>query len=144
MADDFLDQIDQFQKELNEAFNLSVDDKEKITNAGAEVFYNQLKDKTPESDRAHTGKTLKEDLGKSKGNIDGVEDGTTSVGWYAGKNGKAYIANFMDKGTKFYPRHAENDHRGFYTNTLNSSFNVVIEAQHREYMRILKQKGLDK
>lgn len=141
--DDFISQIDQLQKELEQSVNLSIEDQEKITKAGARVYEQQLKDNTPESGN-NVKRTLKEDIHSTPGTVDGTEDGSTSVGWSADKNGLSYIARFMNDGTKNYPRHAENDHRGFVTNTQKQAFNDVINAQFREYKKILKQKGLDK
>ena len=142
--DDFISQIDELQKELEKSINLSIEDQEKITKAGADVFEKQLEANAPESGYSHKGKTLKEDLHSVPGTVDGTEDGSTSVGWSDGKNGLAYIARFMNDGTKNYPRHAENDHRGFVTNTQKQAYNSVIEAQFKEYKRILAQKGLDR
>lgn len=144
MADDFISQLDNFSKQLEQAFNLSIEEQEQITKAGAEVYEKQLEANTPESGYSHKGKTLKEDLHTKVGTVDGTEDGSTSVGWSDGKNGLAYIARFMNDGTKNYPRYAENDHRGFVTNTQKQAYNSVIEAQFKEYKRILAQKGLDR
>lgn len=142
--EDFISQIDQLQKELEQSVNLSIEDQERITKAGARVYEQQLENNTPESGYSHKGRTLKDDIHSTPGTVDGTEDGSTSVGWSADKNGLAYIARFMNDGTKNYPRHAENDHRGFVTNTQKQAFNDVINAQFREYKKILKQKGLDK
>ena len=52
--EDFISQIDQLQKELEQSVNLSIEDQERITKAGARVYEQQLKDNTPEKiGRAH-------------------------------------------------------------------------------------------
>lgn len=87
---------------------MPIEDKAKITNAGAKVFKRELKKETKNRhyrDRK-TGSNphLADGIMSKNKNIDGVKDGTSIVGWerksLKGGHSKGYIANIINNGSK--------------------------------------------
>ena len=81
---------------------MSVEDKAAITKAEAQVFKQALKEKTKAQhyrDRV-TGESLHlaDTVISQNRSVDGFKNGTSVVGW---PQDKAYIANFLENGTKF-------------------------------------------
>ena len=81
---------------------MTVEDKVKLTKAGANVFAKELESEYKANHYRHrtTGKDpyLAESVMTQNANVDGMKNGSSTVGF--SKN-KAYIANFIENGTKF-------------------------------------------
>lgn len=81
---------------------MSVEDKAAITKAQASVFKQALKEEVKSKhyrDRV-TGESphLADTVISQNKSVDGFKNGTSTVGW---NKDKAYIANFLENGTKF-------------------------------------------
>ncbi|MBM7617253.1 hypothetical protein JOC36_000802 [Weissella uvarum] len=103
---DFSNDLDQYAKQLLSLVDLSVSDKEKITKAGATVFKKNLQ-ATIRSRHYRVRSTgenphLADTLSIRAGNRDGRRVGAYTVGWGNSKqkDGKDYIANFIENGTR--------------------------------------------
>lgn len=87
-----------------EAFStqMTVEDKVKLTKAGADVFAKELESEYKANHYRHrtTGKDphLAESVMTQNANVDGMKNGSSTVGF---SKDKAYIANFIENGTKF-------------------------------------------
>lgn len=81
---------------------MTVEDKAKLTKAGADVFAKELKSEYKANHYRHrtTGKDphLAESVMTQNSNADGMKNGSSTVGF---SKDKAYIANFIENGTKF-------------------------------------------
>lgn len=90
---------------------LSVKDKAKITKAGAEVFKKELEAEYMANHYRHrkTGENphLADSIISQNTNIDGRKTGDSTVGW---SKDKAYIANFIENGTRF-PMYSKKGHQ---------------------------------
>lgn len=88
---------------------MSVEDKAKVTKAGAKVFEQALKQEVLSRHYRHrdTGEDphLADDIVVKNNNIDGVKDGQSVVGWERstakGTHTKGYIANIINNGSRF-------------------------------------------
>ena len=82
--------------------NMTVEDKQKVTKAGADVFANELESEYKTNHYRHrtTGKDphLADSVMTQNTNVDGMKNGASVVGF---SKDKAYIANFIENGTKF-------------------------------------------
>ncbi len=97
----FNEQMDAFMSQLDSVANLSIDSKEKITKAGAEVFKKALQRETEARHfqfiRNSKSPHLSSDIDIQKGDRDGEKLGSQLVGW---SDKTAYIANFIENGTR--------------------------------------------
>ncbi|WP_270788382.1 HK97 gp10 family phage protein [Weissella cibaria] len=82
--------------------NMTVEDKAKVTKAGADVFAKELEAEYKANHYRHrtTGKDphLADSVMTQNANVDGMKNGSSTVGF---SKDKAYIANFIENGTKF-------------------------------------------
>ena len=82
--------------------NMTVEDKAKVTKAGADVFAKELETEYKANHYRHrtTGKDphLADSVMAQNTNVDGMKNGSSTVGF---SKDKAYIANFIENGTKF-------------------------------------------
>ena len=82
--------------------NMTVDNKAKVTKAGADVFAKELESEYKANHYRHmrTGKDphLADSVIAQNSNVDGMKNGSSTVGF---SKDKAYIANFIENGTKF-------------------------------------------
>ncbi|MCT0957142.1 HK97 gp10 family phage protein [Weissella cibaria] len=82
--------------------NMTVEDKQKVTKAGADVFAKELEAEYKNNHYRHrtTGKDphLADSVMTQNANVDGMKNGSSTVGF---SKDKAYIANFIENGTKF-------------------------------------------
>ncbi len=81
---------------------MTVEDKAKVTKAGADVFAKELETEYKANHYRHrtTGKDphLADSVITQSTNVDGMKNGSSVVGF---SKDKAYIANFIENGTKF-------------------------------------------
>ena len=81
---------------------MTVEDKAKLTKAGADVFAKELESEYKANHYRHrqTGKDLHlaDSVMAQNTNVDGMKNGSSTVGF---SKDKAYIANFIENGTKF-------------------------------------------
>lgn len=135
--------------------NLPVEDKVKVTKAGAQVFAKELEDVYKQKHYRHrkTGEDphLTDSVIMQNTNIDGMKDGSSTVGF---NQEKAYIANFIENGTKF-PMYTKRGHRYKHAGQVNITADHVIanlranpnvqakmlKAEAKAYNKILKKKG---
>lgn len=82
--------------------NMTVEDKQKVTKAGADVFAKELETEYKNNHYRHrtTGKDphLADSVITQSTNVDGMMNGSSTVGF---SKDRAYIANFIENGTKF-------------------------------------------
>ncbi|WCE24257.1 HK97 gp10 family phage protein [Weissella cibaria] len=82
--------------------NMTVEDKAKVTKAGADVFAKELEAEYKAHHYRHrtTGKDphLDDSVMAQNTNVDGIKNGSSTVGF---SKDKAYIANLIENGTKF-------------------------------------------
>lgn len=82
--------------------NMTVEDKAKVTKAGADVFAKELEAEYKANHYRHrtTGKDphLADSVMTKSTNVDGMKNGSSTVGF---SKDKAYIANLIENGTKF-------------------------------------------
>lgn len=128
MDDNFENLLLDFSKSLNKLVP-NMEQKKKITQAGAKVLEEKLRKNTPVSKLNHKKeKHLKEYVMSQDTNVDGQEDGSSTVGF--GK--KAYIARFLNDGTVKIPA------THFVDNTVNESKTEVLLANKAEYDKIMR------
>ena len=127
--------LQDFSKSLNKLVP-NMEQKKKITQAGANILEKNIRRVTPVSKLKYDkngGKSyktthLKEYVMSQNTNIDGQEDGSSAVGF--GK--KAYIARFLNDGTvKMSATH-------FVDNAVNESKKEVLLANKAEYDKIMR------
>lgn len=126
--DDFINQLQNYSDNLDSLVP-SIEQKQRITQAGAKVLEKNLQEVTPVSKlNRKKDKHLKEYVMSQNTNIDGQEDGSSTVGF--GK--KAYIARFLNDGTVKMPA------THFVDNAVNESKTEVLIANKAEYDKIVR------
>lgn len=124
--------LDQWLKQVSKAAQLSITDQEKITKAGADVLATNLteatKEKHPDT-KGDGGKYghLSANIRSAAGDIDGDHNGKSTTGF----GSKAYIAGFLNDGTK----KLRGDH--FVDNARNDAKDTVFAAEQAEYQAII-------
>lgn len=126
--------------------DLSVEEKSKITGAGAKVFAHYLKQETPMSHRnydhlrsaGHGRKRehLRDAITYEPGfTSDKIHTGNTSVGWKDSYS--AMVARFVNDGV---PTGSANDfkNRNFKERAENAAKEAVLKANAEEYRRLRK------
>ena len=121
--DDFINQLQNYSDNLDSLVP-SIEQKQRITQAGAKVLEKNLQEVTPVSKLNRK----KEYVMSQNTNIDGQEDGSSTVGF--GK--KAYIARFLNDGTVKMPA------THFVDNAVNESKTEVLLANKAEYDKIVR------
>ncbi len=133
---------------------MTVDDKAKLTKAGADVFAKELEAEYKANHYRHrtTGKDphLAESVMAQNTNVDGMKNGSSTVGF---SKDKAYIANFIENGTKFpmYTKKGRKYKRGgqvaingdhAIANLRNDSKlqEKIVEAQAAVYKQIIDRR----
>ncbi|WP_419154096.1 HK97 gp10 family phage protein [Weissella viridescens] len=103
---EFSSDLEDFNSQILSLTNLSISDKEAISKEGAIVFKKELKDvvRNRHYRIRSTGENphLADTLGMRPGNRDSRRTGAYTVGWGSSKqkNGKDFIANFIENGTR--------------------------------------------
>lgn len=125
---DFINQLQNYSDNLDSLVP-SIEQKQRITQAGAKVLEKNLQEVTPVSKlNRKKDKHLKEYVMSQDTNVDGQEDGSSTVGF--GK--KAYIARFLNDGTVKMPA------THFVDNAVNESKKEVLLANKAEYDKIMR------
>lgn len=124
--------LDQWLKQVSKAAQLSITDQEKITKAGADVLAIKLQEATKEKHpdtKGDGGKYghLSANIRSAAGDIDGDHNGKSIAGF----GSKAYIAGFLNDGTK----KLRGDH--FVDNARNDAKDAVFAAEQAEYQAII-------
>ena len=124
--------LDQWLKQVSKAAQLSITDQEKITKAGADVLATKLQEATKEKHpdtKGDGGKYghLSANIRSAAGDIDGDHNGKSTAGF----GSKAYIAGFLNDGTK----KLRGDH--FVDNARDDAKNDVFAAEAEEYSKIV-------
>lgn len=137
--------------------NLSVEDKAKITKAGANVFAKGLEKVTKDKHYRirKTGKNphLADSILVQNTNIDGIKDGNSTVGWdYT----KSRVGNLIENGTRFpmYSKKGTKYRKGGQVAITSDPFvstyresseaqNAILEAESQVFSEILKKKGAE-
>lgn len=124
--------LDQWLKQVSKAAELSITDQEKITKAGADVLAAKLQEATKEKHpdtKGDGGKYghLSANIRSAAGDIDGDHNGKSTAGF----GSKAYIAGFLNDGTK----KLRGDH--FVDNARNDAKDAVFAAESEEYNKII-------
>ena len=135
--------------------NMTVEDKQKVTKAGADMFAKEIEAEYKANHYRHrqTGKDrhLADSVITQSTNVDGMKNGSSTVGF---SKDKAYIANFIENGTKF-PMYTAKGHKykkggqvainGDHTidNLRNDSQlqSKILEAQAEIYKQIINRRN---
>ena len=129
---DMSEALDEWLKQVSKAAQLSIEDQEKITKAGADVLADKLKEATKAkhpNTKGNGGKYghLSDDIISAKGDIDREHNGTSTAGF----GDKAFVARFLNDGTKSI----RGDH--FVDNARDDAKNDVFAAEAEEYQAII-------
>ena len=124
--------LGQWLKQVSKAAELSISDQEKITKAGADVYAKELAETTKEkhpNTKGDGGKYghLSEDINSKTGHVDGDHNGSSTVGF----GNKAFIARFLNDGTKYIRA----DH--FVDNARDDAKDAVFAAEQEKYEAII-------
>ena len=124
--------LGQWLEQVSKAAQLSISDQEKITKAGADVYAEKLAETTKEkhpNTKGDGGKHghLSEDISSAAGDIDGDHNGSSTVGFH----NKAYIARFLNDGTKYIRA----DH--FVDNARDDAKDAVFAAEAEKYQAMI-------
>lgn len=131
------DALNEFMRQVKAQAELSVEDTQEITKAGADVYKDELEKVTREKHYSnHDDKTyghMADSIVSQDKDIDGEKNGTSTVGFdsYHAQN-----ARRLNDGTKAYKA----DH--FITNLQDSSElqDKVLQAEYEKYQEITKDK----
>ncbi|MFT9040175.1 HK97-gp10 family putative phage morphogenesis protein [Schleiferilactobacillus harbinensis] len=129
---DMSEALDEWLKQVSKAAQLSIKDQEKITKAGADMLAAKLTEATKEKhpDTKGTGGKyghLSDDISATATDIDGEHNGKSTAGF----GDKAYIARFLNDGTK----KLRGDH--FVDNARDDAKDAVFAAEAEEYKAII-------
>lgn len=136
---------------------MTVEDKAKITKAEAKVFKEALANTVKRNHyrERETGVDphLADSILMQNKNVDGFKNGKSTIGW---SKDKAYIANFLENGTKFpmYSRKGRKYKRGGQVAVHADHFlrklrddpalhEQMVRAGAEEYRKIIKKRGGD-
>ncbi|KRN27745.1 hypothetical protein IV38_GL001959 [Lactobacillus selangorensis] len=132
MAEDF-DGLNAWLDDIKKAVTLTTAQKAVITSAGAAAFAEVLKRNTPRSKRNKTEHLADMITYKPGFDIEGNFTGNTDVGF---KKSKAYIARFLNDGTK------KMSATHFFDKTVDEALVAAQEAEAAAYYTIVGG-GLD-
>lgn len=131
--------LDSFLKDVKKLVP-DINDKQKISAAGAAVYKQHLHDVTKAKHYTANRDTSKvkhlaDSIEMDTKNIDGIVDGSALVGFTFQKINHARIARFLNDGTKF-----TKDESGlhFVDNARRESRHAVLAAEYEVYKRLKK------
>lgn len=136
------EQLDEMLKEVGGIVNLTIEEREEVTLAGADVLAKNLKQATKDAGHYNADR----EIGKMThladsveiGNLDGTKlDGSTAVGFTKKDANHARIARFLNDGTRFI----KGD--GFIDDARENSQNEVLKAQSKVLKKIQEKKRGD-
>lgn len=140
MAQDFDDFMNDWLKDVKSIAEMSPTEQAKITNAGAKVMAKEYEQSakqhrhvSEEADKqwGHLAETIK----TQPKNVDGVVDGTSTIGW--GNSLNAAKARWLNDGTI----HIKGDHWMTDTRDSKSVQHKVFRAEQKEYEKFVNRKG---
>lgn len=127
---DMSDLLDSVYNEIEKSVKLNIEEKYKITNAGAKVLKKEIEQSIIANKHVRIGKSsgeythLKDSVETSKKDEMGMKVGSTRVGFDAQH---AHIARFINDGTK----HIQGDH--FLDNARLDAKSSVADAMKKAY-----------
>lgn len=133
------EQLDEMLKEVGGIVNLTIEEREEVTQAGAEVLANNLKQATKKAGHYNanrkTGKMTHLADSVDIGNLDGTKaDGSTAVGFTKKDANHARIAHFLNDGTRFIQGDS------FIDDARDKSQKDVLKAQSKVLKKIQEKK----
>jgi len=136
---DLSEQLDEMLQEIGGVVNLTIEEREEITQAGADVLAKNLKQATKDAghynanrkvgDMTHLADSIK--IGKLKGT---VTDGSSAVGFTKPDADHSRIARFLNDGTRYIKGDS------FIDNARDNSSEEVLKAQSKVFKRIVEEK----
>ncbi|HJE97271.1 MAG TPA: HK97 gp10 family phage protein [Ligilactobacillus acidipiscis] len=129
------DGLEKWLNNVEEVAKLSTQERAEITDAGAQIYKNKLEAVTNAKHRSNHNDQkyghMADNITSNKTNIDGQQDGTSTVGW----NNPYHAANArrLNNGTKKYKA----DH--FVTNAQEDSINEVLAAEAKVYQQKIRK-----
>lgn len=149
---DLSEQLDEMLQEIGGVVNLTIEEREEITQAGADVLAENLKQAT--KDAGHYNANRK--VGKMKHLADSVEtgklvgtvsDGSTAVGFTGSEDTRgiphARVAHWLNDGTRRKTKDGKIVNvpgDSFIDNARDKSQNEVLEAQSKVLKKIQEKK----
>ena len=145
---DLSEQLDEMLQEIGGVVNLTIEEREEITQAGADVLAENLKQATKNAGHYNANR----EIGKMKhladsvdvGNLDGTKaDGSTAVGFTKKDANHARIARFLNDGTRRKTKDGKIVNvpgDSFIDNARDKSQNEVLEAQSKVLKKIQEKK----
>lgn len=133
---DLSEVLDQWQKQVTQAANLTAKQQEKITKAGADVLAEKLTEATKAKHPNTKGSGgeyghLTDDIASATGDVDGRHNGKSMAGFTK----KEFVARFLNDGTKYI----RGDH--FVDNARDDAKDEVLAAEFEEYQKVIKKIG---
>ncbi|WP_349517270.1 HK97-gp10 family putative phage morphogenesis protein [Leuconostoc mesenteroides] len=133
------EQLDEMLKEVGGIVNLTIEEREEVTLAGADVLAKNLKQATKDAghynadrkigDMTHLADSIQ--TGKLKGT---VTDGSSAVGFTKPDADHSRIARFLNDGTRYIKGDS------FIDNARDKSQNEVLKAQSKVLKKIQEKK----
>lgn len=124
MSDDLASMMETFATNAEKLLVPDTKTKQAMTEAGAKVMAERLKENTPRSNHNDVKYShLQDNIGYQNTDIDGEVDGSSVVGF--GKKG--YVARFLNDGTVKMPA------THFVDNTRRESADDVFDAERKIY-----------
>jgi len=133
------EQLDEMLKEVGGIVNLTIEEREEVTQAGADVLAKNLKQATKDAGHYNADR----EIGKMThladsveiGNLDGTKlDGSTAVGFTKKDANHARIAHFLNDGTRFIQGDS------FIDDSRDKSQKEILEAQSKVLKEIQEKK----
>lgn len=142
------EQLDEMLKEIGGVVNLTIEEREEVTQAGADVLAKNLKQATKDAGHYNadrkTGKMTHLADSVDVGNLDGTKsDGSTAVGFTKKDANHARIARFLNDGTRRKTKDGKIVNvpgDSFIDNARDKSQNEVLEAQSKVLKKIQEKK----
>lgn len=142
------EQLDEMLKEIGGVVNLTIEEREEVTQAGADVLAKNFKQATKDAGHYNTdrkvGKMTHLADSVDVGNLDGTKsDGSTAVGFTKKDANHARIARFLNDGTRRKTKDGKIVNvpgDSFIDNARDKSQNEVLEAQSKVFKRIVEGK----
>lgn len=149
---DLSEQLDEMLQEIGGVVNLTIEEREEITQAGADVLAKNLKQATKDAGHYNANR----EIGKMKHLADSVEtgklvgtvsDGSTAVGFTGSEDTRgiphARVAHWLNDGTRRITKDGKIVNvpgDSFMDNARDKSQKEVLEAQSKVFKRIVEGK----
>lgn len=136
---DLSEQLDEMLQQIGGIVNLTIEEREEITQAGATVLAKNLRQATIDAghynvnrkigDMTHLADSIQ--IGNLKGT---VTDGSSAVGFTKPDANHSRIARFLNDGTRYIKGDS------FIDNARDNSSEEVLKAEAEVFERIIKEK----